>query len=180
MEVTMRRFLKISLGAALLSACGLAISQRPAKSQSNIPNTVTPEQYLKWEAEFKTWGKWGPDDQRGMTNLITPEKVRSAMKLVKDGLVSSIAHPVPQQADAEVSPASVFHRTTNNITATGTTDNYQVSYHGLALSHMDSFCHVFAEGKNYNGVPVAENITPETGCKKDSVMVWKDGVVTRA
>ena len=32
----------------------------------------------------------------------------------------------------------------------------------------------------YNGYPVADNITPETGCKKDSVMAWKDGIVTRA
>ena len=45
---------------------------------------------------------------------------------------------------------------------------------------MDSFCHFFADGMPYNGYPVADNITPETGCKKDSIMAWKDGIVTRA
>ena len=32
----------------------------------------------------------------------------------------------------------------------------------------------------YNGYSVADNITPETGCKKDGIMAWKDGIVTRA
>jgi kynurenine formamidase len=158
----------------------LGISQRPASGQTQSPSTVTPEEYLKWRDQFKTWGRWGADDQRGMTNLITASKILSAVRLVKEGLVVSIAHPVPQQADAEVPAGAVFHRTTNGISATGTTDNYQVSYHGLALSHMDSFCHFFVDGKMYNGFSVAENITPETGCKKDGVMVWREGIVTRA
>ena len=176
----MRRSLKLMAASGLLLACGLGIYLRPTKSQTASPGTVTPEQYLKWKDQFKTWGRWGPDDQKGMTNLITPAKVLSAMKLVRAGLVVSIAHPVPQQVDAEVPAGSVFHRVTNSISATGTTDNYQVSYHGLALSHMDSFCHIFADGKMYNGFPVADNITPEAGCKKGGVMAWKDGIVTRA
>jgi hypothetical protein len=80
--------------------------------------------------------------------------------------------------DPEVPATAVFHRVTNAISATNTTDNYQVSYHGLGLSHMDSFCHFFADGMLYNGYPVADNITPETGCKKDSIMAWRDGIVT--
>jgi hypothetical protein len=96
------------------------------------------------------------------------------------GVSPALARPVPQVADAEFPPAAVFHRVTNGITATNTTDNYQVSYHPLGLSHMDSFCHFFADGTMYNGYAVADNITPETGCKKDSVMAWKEGIVTRA
>jgi kynurenine formamidase len=81
--------------------------------------------------------------------------------------------------DPGVPATAVFHRMTNAISATNTTDNYQVSYHGLGLSHMDSFCHFFADGTLYNGYKVADNIPPETGCKKDSIMAWKDGIVTR-
>jgi len=176
----MRRKLALMVVGGVLLGWVLGISQRPATGQTKTAATVTPEEYLKWKDQFKTWGRWGADDQRGMTNLITAAKILSAVKLVKAGLVISIAHPVPQQADAEVPAGAVFHRTTNGISATGTTDNYQVSYHGLALSHMDSFCHFFADGKMYNGFSVADNITPETGCKKDGVMVWKDGIVTRA
>jgi kynurenine formamidase len=74
----------------------------------------------------------------------------------------------------------VFHRVTENIGPFNTIDRYEVSYHGLALAHMDAFCHFFLEGKMYNGYPVADNITPQTGCKKDDIMSWRDGVITRA
>src|SRR6266478_10233183 len=48
-------------------------------------------QYEKWRTEFKTWGRWAPlgQESKGTTSLITPEKVASAMRLVKDGIVVS-------------------------------------------------------------------------------------------
>src|SRR5437667_2031462 len=53
-------------------------------------------------------------------------------------------------------------------------------YHGQTVAHIDTWCHFFVDGQMYNGTPVKDNITPETGCKKGSVMNWKDGIVTRA
>jgi hypothetical protein len=168
----MTRYVKVILGSGLL----LAVLYGQSKSST----TATPADYLRWRKEFKNWGRWGPNDERGTTNLITPAKILSAAKLVKSGLVVSLAHAVPQVANAEVPATGVFHRTTNAISDSNTTDNYQVSYHGLAVSHMDSFCHFFLDGTLYNGYKVADTITPETGCKKDSIMAWKDGIVTRA
>jgi len=150
-----------------------------ARGQSKA--TATPAEYARWRNEMKNWGRWGPDDQRGVTNLITPEKVLNATKLVKSGQVVSLAHAVPQKPDAEVPPEGVFHRGTTGVSKDNyVMDNYQVVYHGLAVAHMDAFCHFVYDGKIYNGYSVADNITPETGCKKDDVMAWKDGVVTRA
>ena len=188
----MRPRLKLLLVGALLPAWFFGIFCQPVSGQTEGPTTTTsaanpaatspatPADYLRWRNEFKNWGRWGPDDQRGTTNLITAEKVLTTVKLVKAGMVVSLAHTVPMKADAEVPAGSVFHRITNGIGEFNTTDTYQVSYHGLALSHMDAFCHFFLEGKMYNGYSVAENITPETGCKKDDVMAWRDGIVTRA
>src|SRR5437899_1111410 len=87
-------------------------------------------QYEQWRTEFKTWGRWAPlgQESKGTTNLITPEKVASAMRLVKDGIVVSLAHAEPQTAAADVAPAGLFRRTMNAITDTGSSDNYQVSY----------------------------------------------------
>jgi kynurenine formamidase len=180
MEDDMERRLKLLLAVGLFFAGALGISLRLSQGQDRSQATVTPADYLRWRTEFKNWGRWGPDDQRGASNLITAQKVLSATKLVRSGIVVSLAHPVPQHSDAETPDSAVFHRVTNGISATNTTDNYQVSYHGLTLSHMDAFCHFFFEGKMYNGYSVADNITPETGCKKDDIMAWKDGVVTRA
>src|SRR3989442_11582068 len=63
-------------------------------------------QYEQWRTEFKTWGKWAPlgQESKGTTSLITPEKVASAMKLARDGIVVSLAHAEPQTAAADVAP----------------------------------------------------------------------------
>src|ERR1700687_611478 len=180
MEDTMRRRLTVLVVAGFIFAGVVGVSLRPAQGQSRSSSAVTPADYLRWRREFKNWGRWGQNDERGTTNLITAAKVQNAAKLVKEGLVVSLAHPVPQKVEADVPAGAVFHRVTNGITETNTTDNYQVSYHGLATSHMDSFCHFFFEGQLYNGYSAAASISPETGCQKDGVMGWKDGIVTRA
>jgi hypothetical protein len=114
------------IGAIVLQMLGRAAAQAPAPTAP--PDTAALRaQYEQWRTEFKTWGKWAPvgQESRGTTNLITPEKVASALRLVKDGTVVSLAHAEPQTAAADVAPAAVFHRTTNGITDGGTTDNYQ-------------------------------------------------------
>jgi kynurenine formamidase len=179
MEDTMERYFKLVLASGLILAVLMGVPPL-VLGQTKSTTAATPADYLRWRSELKNWGRWGANDERGTTNLITPAKVLSATKLVKTGQVVSLAHAVPQVADDEVPAAGVFHRTTNAISDTNTTDNYQVSYHGLAVSHMDSFCHFFLDGTLYNGYKVAETITPQSGCKKDSIMAWKDGIVTRA
>ena len=42
--------------------------------------------HLRKTAEkLKNWGRWGPDDEIGTLNFITPEKVVDASKLIKKG-----------------------------------------------------------------------------------------------
>src|SRR5262245_49316158 len=178
MEDIMERYLKYTLMIGVLLAAALEFSMSQGRDQT--PATVTPAEYLRWRTEYKNWGRWGADDQKGTTNLITPQKVLNAAKLVKNGIVVSLAHAEPQKAEADVPATAVFHRTTNAIGATNTTDNYQVSYHGLSVAHMDSFCHFFFEDKMYNGFSAKENITNEKGCAKDSIMAWREGIFTRA
>jgi kynurenine formamidase len=173
----MKRSLRFTLVGGVLLAVAFEISIGHAGPQ---PATVTPADYLRWRTEYKNWGRWGADDQKGTTNLITPQKILSAAKLVRNGIVISLAHAEPQKVEADVPEAGVFHRTTNAISATNTTDTYQVSYHGLSVAHMDSFCHFFFEDKMYNGFSAKENISNDKGCAKDGVMAWRGGIFTRA
>src|SRR5687768_15656989 len=78
-------------------------------------STVTPDDYKRWRTELRNWGRWGPNDQKGTANLITPQKVQSAARLVRSGIVVSLAGAVPQQEAADVGPNQVFRRTTNSI-----------------------------------------------------------------
>ena len=44
-------------------------------------------------ARCRNWGKWGPDDERGTLNYITPDHIVRAARLVKRGAVFSLAIP---------------------------------------------------------------------------------------
>src|SRR5882672_3444099 len=177
--------LELRQGVAAPAGLAPAVGQAPAAAQAPAAPSDTAAlraQYERWRTEFKTWGKFAPlgQESKGTTSLITPEKVASALKLVRNGIVVSLAHAEPQTVEADVGAPGVFHRVTNAITDGGTTDNYQVSYHGQTVAHIDTWCHFFENGQMYNGVPVKDNVTNESGCVKGSVMNWKGGITTRA
>ena len=171
-------------GGFRLAAQGPAAPpQAPAAAAAAPADTAALRaQYEQWRRDFKTWGKWAPvgQESRGTSNLITPQKVMSALRLAKSGVVVSLAHAEPQEAAADVAAAGLFHRVTLGITDGGTMDNYQVSFHGQTVAHIDTWCHFFENGQMYNGVPVKDNISAEAGCAKGSVMNWREGITTRA
>jgi hypothetical protein len=115
----------------------------------------------------------------GTVNLITPAKRRQAAALVKDGVSVSLAHDtLIEKAADNGSPFS------HVMTATGarplgqfSVDEYKVSYHGFAHTHMDSLCHIFYQGQMYNGVR-QETIT-DTGAQRLAVTNFKNGIFTR-
>ena len=72
----------------------------------------------------------------------------------------------------------VMDRTGTNNTGFASADTYKVSYHGLAHTHIDSLCHMFYEGKMYNGFPQTE--VTAAGAQKLGIQNLKPGVTTRA
>ncbi|OLC47991.1 MAG: hypothetical protein AUH43_10465 [Acidobacteria bacterium 13_1_40CM_65_14] len=56
-----------------------------------ITNEAEFRQVMK---ELSNWGRWGPDDELGASNLITPAKRKQAAALVEEGLTTSLAHEV--------------------------------------------------------------------------------------
>ena len=46
------------------------------------------------QPKLGNWGRWGDDDERGTLNLITPEAVIAATKVVKTGKVYNLGLPV--------------------------------------------------------------------------------------
>jgi kynurenine formamidase len=51
---------------------------------------------MRWKRrpEGSTWGDWGPDDQLGRMNLLTPERVKRAVAEVKEGRVFCLSLPL--------------------------------------------------------------------------------------
>src|SRR3989338_8638986 len=48
---------------------------------------LTKQDVLKKAEELKNWGKWGPDDELGVLNYITPQDIVNAARLVRKGRV---------------------------------------------------------------------------------------------
>ena len=64
-----------------------------AHPSTQLPaNLVTLDTLKVWEQELSNWGRWGPDDQRGTLNLITPAKARQAAALVQTGEAVTLQH----------------------------------------------------------------------------------------
>ncbi len=110
---TMLTLRTVALAGLSLLASSLAMTatqaQRPALTASPIaphPSTQEPghrmtfEQVVGMEQSFSNWGRWGKDDERGTLNLVTPEKTKQALRLVKDGTVISLARFAKARRDA--------------------------------------------------------------------------------
>lgn len=141
---------------------------------------VTEADVEVWMDSLSNWGRWGPDDQLGAVNLITPETRMAAAKLVEKGVSVSMARDVEKDSAID-NPRPFLHKMLNvglNNPGQFVSDNYQVSYHGYAHTHMDSLCHMAYNGKMYNGFPQAEVV--ESGAPKLAVTAFKQGIFARA
>src|SRR5438093_7492667 len=70
----------------------VALAGATVIAQQGGPPKTTAADITRWMTELSNWGRWGKDDQRGTLNLITPEKRRQALALVRDGVSVSLAH----------------------------------------------------------------------------------------
>lgn len=149
----------------------------PARAQ-NRPQ-VTKETVESWMTELSNWGRWGKEDQLGALNLITPAKRQEAAKLVRAGISVSLARNT-ETAKADDNPQPFEHtmlRTGLNTTGQFCVDRYSVAYHGYAHTHIDSLCHMFYNGKMYNGF--AQTDVTDAGAQKLAITNVKNGIFTR-
>jgi hypothetical protein len=160
----------------------LALSMVSAVTNSGLaqePKAMTSQDVEHLVKELSNWGRWGKDDQLGTLNLITPEKRQEAAKLVKRGVSVSLARNA-ETTEAADNPKPFGHTMLafgKGSTGQWAMDNYSVSYHGLAHTHMDSLCHLFHNGKMYNGFSRDEVL--ESGTKKLGIQNIKGGIFTR-
>jgi len=165
-------------GSVLLVTAVIAGKFSLSKAQSAPSHPlVTAAEYQRWQTELSNWGRWGKDDELGTLNLITPAKRKQAAALVKEGFSVSLARDA--SASKEIDNPCPIEWTMYMDTPGMVMD--RVSYpciHGPGTTHLDSFAHVFFDGKMWNGYPKSL-VTKETGATKSSIMTMKNGIVTR-
>ncbi len=147
---------------------------------------LTIDQVNKWETELSNWGKWGPNDERGSLNFVTAQKTSEASKLVKDGVVVSLAHFASlEKAVDDFNFGETKHWMTNVDPQTGAVrgalDGITYGIHDGTNSHLDALCHyaIPKDGKNivFNNHPQNLDIN---GCKQNAIDRMGPGVATRA
>lgn len=156
-----------------------APSALAAEPTSGAKGLSSPEAIQAWKKEHRNWGRWGDEDQLGTANLITPAKRREAAKLVREGVSVSLAHTLETREAADVpSPLEhqmLFHGGAPD--ATYSADRLGLGFHGWSHTHLDALCHMFDEGRTYNGYPQAR--VDVSGCSVLSVNAVRDGLLTR-
>lgn len=140
---------------------------------------ITAEELQALFDKLSNWGRWGPDDQLGTLNLITPRKRVQAADLVTEGISVSCALPLNTRGGPD-NPNPVVHLMTaagDVEPAWGSGDYFAIAPHGIAHTHLDALCHIFYRGKMYNDRPAA--LVTSRGAAFNSIESGKDGIVSR-
>ncbi len=157
--------------ACLTAVCfGAALPPAHAVTQADVDHLMT---------ELSNWGRWGKQDQIGTVHLITDAKRKEAAALVREGYSVSLAHNAETEKAAD-NPSPFYHRmlsTGAHPSGQFVLDEYKVSYHGYAHTHMDALCHMAWHGKMFNDFPQTD--VTEQGAKELAVTGFKNGIFTR-
>jgi kynurenine formamidase len=126
-----------------------------------LPRHMTNKEFEELFQKVCNWGKWGPDDEKGTLNYITPEHIRNAAKLVRSGRTVSLAIPINKTAgpDNPNPPAHSLVRNHDIPVPQGeprfAVDYFASIFHGDCHTHIDALCHISYKGKLYNGKPAS-------------------------
>jgi kynurenine formamidase len=115
--------------------------------------------------KHRTWGKWGPEDERGSTNYVTAEKVVAAGRLIRTGRVYPLGAPFDREGpnrgrlgSARVNPQHIMFKHGGDMLADweNASRGMQTTDDGVYMplqtsTQWDAFCHAFFDGVTYNG-----------------------------
>jgi Putative cyclase len=167
-----KRYGFVSLTVIFLLTHAFARAQETAKHP-----LTTQAEYERWQKELSNWGRWGKDDELGTLNLITPAKRKQAAALVKEGFSVSLARDASAAKDID-NPCPIEWAMTMDNPGTVMDRIGYPCIHGPGTTHLDSFAHIFFDGKMWNGAK-RTLVTKEGGAAKNSILTMKNGIVTR-
>jgi len=137
----------------------------------------------------KNWGRWGPNDEIGTLNFVTPEEVKAAAGLVKKGKVFSLGlnfdRNGPQKGlwGSRFNPIHTMLATGTDAVA-GNQDEGGLRYADDAVSmplqcgtQWDALGHIFFDDKMWNGYDA--RLVDSDGAQKNGIEKTKDRMTGR-
>ena len=141
---------------------------------------VTADRFAELFDQVSAWGRYDQPD-RGAWNRVTPEHVRRAAALVRDGVVVTMALPWNTVAAVDNPKPAVHHMTDLGDVETPEPschkDYLGIDYHGKASSHLDALAHIAWRGRLFDGQE-ARAVVGAGGARFGSVASL-GGLVTR-
>ena len=127
--------------------------------------------------KISNWGRWGKDDERGALNFITAAKRAQAGRLVQNGETASMALPLSTKSGPET-PTPVTHIMLHaGPGLAASLDYFAIAPHGMGFTHLDALCHIFWQGKMYNGFAATE--VGRFGARRCAITAGREGIISR-
>lgn len=153
-------------------------------AELTLPARVTLAEFDAIFEQVKNWGRWGPDDELGTLNYITPAAVQTTAALVRSGRKVTMAIPLNTVVGPDNSSPVTHHVVQGHDIDIGSsgvtfaTDYVGLAFHGDCHTHMDALCHIAYRGRVYNGRP-AHKVMTSKGATALDVTAYSTGLVGR-
>jgi kynurenine formamidase len=152
---------------------------------------MSQEVLRKLALHVRNWGRWGPADEIGTLNFITPEIIARASRLVTAGKVFALGIPLqregPQSGTRQrFNPIHSMFRDGGDQPRTPAEVEAMQGYGGSddwivmplqCATQWDSLAHIFYEGKMWNGYDAS--LVTSTGAAKNSIDKTSNKIVGR-
>jgi hypothetical protein len=152
---------------------------------------MSEETLRKLALQVRNWGKWGPDDEIGTLNYITPESIAAAARLATTGQVFALGIPLqregPQSGTRQrFNPIHAMFRDGGDQPKTPAEVAAMQGYGGSddwivmplqSVTQWDSLAHIFYEGKMWNGYDAT--LVTSSGAAKNSIDKTTNKIVGR-
>jgi kynurenine formamidase len=141
--------------------------------------------------EVRNWGRWGPDDEIGTLNFITPDAIARAARLVTAGKVFALGIPLGRQGPQSgtrqrFNPIHAMFRDGGDRPRDAAGVLEMQGYGGSddwivmplqCVTQWDSLAHVFDSGRMYNGY--SADLVTSGGAARNSIDKTRDRIVGR-
>src|SRR2546430_2774899 len=141
---------------------------------------VAEDEVISWSDSLSNWGRWGPDDELGTLNLITPDVRKKAVATVTEGVTVSCSWDVPSGPlgfEGQVSAVDLARDAKGRI-GWSLEHISALVFHGYAITHLDALCHIFWDGHMYNGRPT-DLVSDADGAQELAITGPGSGILTR-
>ena len=151
---------------------------------------ITSDTVREWGRRYSNWGRWGPDDELGALNFITPERILTATALPRRGQVISCGLNFDQNGPqtgrgGRHNPIHVMLQDGGDVLAgaqDGIPGGFRYADDSVTMplqcgTQWDALSHVFYDGKMYNDRDIA--LVTSRGAQQNGIEAAKNGVVGR-